>query len=221
MPEATHSHPAFPDYTRAERRADTVVHVLSVGGALAGVGYIAVILGDLAWRPAVSLAVYGLSLLLTLSLSAAYNLAVRPGRKEILRRFDHAAIFVLIAGSYTPLGVVIVGGATGTTLAIAVWGLAVIGIALKLLFPRRFEKTAILLYLLQGWLLLFAANSVLAAMADDVLILIAIGALLYTLGVGFHIMSRLPFHNAIWHAFVLAAAACHYAAFVDAAVPAP
>jgi len=216
----THAASSFPEYSLAEKRADAIVHALSVGGALAGAGYIGVILGELAWRPALSLAVYGLSLLLTLSLSAAYNLTVNPARKEILRRFDHAAIFTLIAGSYTPLGLAIIGGATGTALTLAVWGLAVIGIALKLAFPRRFEKTAILLYLLQGWLLLFAANSVLAVVPRDVLLLIALGAFLYTLGVVFHLMSRMPFHNAVWHTLVLAAAACHYAAFIDATVPA-
>lgn len=207
----------FPQYSAGERRADAAVHVLGVSASLAAFPVL-IVMGAL-YGPALStasLAVYGVGLLAVMSFSAGYNLVRRPNWKEILRRLDHAAIFVMIAGTYTPFAVLTIGGAVGTALLAVVWGLAAAGIAVKLLFPRRFDRAAVALYLVQGWAILAVVEALIAGASPTVLILMLVGGGLYTLGVVFHLWRRLPYHNAIWHALVLLAAGCHYAAILIA-----
>jgi len=131
-----------------------------------------------------------------------------------LRRCDHAAIFVMIAGTYTPFTLLRLDGAWSWGLTSAVWLIAAIGMLMKL-SPRcdlRFASAAP--YLLLGWLGLVAIDPLFRSLGWETLGLIGLGGALYTIGVLFHIWDKLPFHNAIWHAFVLAAAAVHYAAVV-------
>ena len=163
----------------------------------------------------IGLIVYSIGLIGMFAASAAYNLVSHAGVKEILRRLDHAAIFVMIAGSYTPFALVI-GGMTGHALLAAVWAIAAIGVVIKLRFPRRFDKFSVLLYLGQGWIVLFALDSIVAALPVRALTLLVAGGIVYTLGVGFHLMEGLRFHNVIWHVFVLGGAACQFVAVRDA-----
>lgn len=163
----------------------------------------------------VGLIVYSIGLVGMFAASAAYNLVSHVGVKEILRRLDHAAIFVMIAGSYTPFALV-VGGRTGHMLLAAVWAIAAVGVAIKLRYPRRFDKLSVLLYLSQGWIVLLALNSITAALSNRALSLLVAGGVVYTVGVAFHLMERLLFHNVIWHIFVLGGAACQFAAIRDA-----
>jgi len=163
----------------------------------------------------VGLTVYSIGLVGMFAASAAYNLVSHVGVKEILRRLDHAAIFVMIAGSYTPFALV-VGGMIGHALLAAVWAIAAIGVVIKLRFPRRFDKFSVLLYLGQGWIVLFALDSIVAALPVRALTLLVAGGIVYTLGVGFHLMEGLRFHNVIWHIFVLGGAACQFVAVRDA-----
>ncbi len=163
----------------------------------------------------VGLIVYSIGLIGMFAASAAYNLVSHVGVKEILRRLDHAAIFVMIAGSYTPFALV-VGGTGGHTLLAAVWAIAAAGVAIKLRYPRRFDKLSILLYLSQGWIVLLALDSITAALSNRALTLLVAGGIVYTLGVAFHLMERLRFHNVIWHIFVLGGAACQFVAIRDA-----
>ena len=122
----------------------------------------------------------------------------------------------MIAGSYTPFALV-VGGAVGHTLLAAVWAIAAVGIVIKLRFPRRFDRISVVLYLFQGWIVVLALNSIIAALPGQALALLVAGGIVYTLGVAFHLMERLRFHNVIWHIFVLGGAACQFVA-VRAAV---
>ena len=163
----------------------------------------------------VGLIVYSIGLVGMFAVSAAYNLVSHVGVKEILRRLDHAAIFVMIAGSYTPFALV-VGGTAGHALLAAVWAIAAVGIAIKLRYPRRFDKLSLLLYLSQGWIVLLALDSITAALSNRALTLLVAGGIVYTLGVPFHLMERLLFHNVIWHIFVLGGAACQFIAIRDA-----
>jgi hemolysin III len=163
----------------------------------------------------VGLIVYSIGLVGMFAVSAAYNLVSHVGVKEILRRLDHAAIFVMIAGSYTPFALV-VGGRAGHALLAAVWAIAAVGIAIKLRYPRRFDKLSLLLYLSQGWIVLLALDSITAALSNRALTLLVAGGIVYTLGVAFHLMERLLFHNVIWHLFVLGGAACQFVAIRDA-----
>jgi len=203
----------FPNYTDRERLVDAVVHVVGIVLAIAG---ISVLLAFAAINHdtlgITSLAIYAVGLAAMTGFSAAYNLVRHQGAKEVLRRLDHSAIFIMIAGSYTPFALVKIGGAWGYTLFGIVWSVALVGVVIKLMYPRRFERASIALYLAQGWTVVMAIGPLISAVSVPVLVLLAAGGLLYTAGVLFHVWEGLSYHNAIWHLFVLAAAGCHYAA---------
>ena len=207
------SHSAFPQYSRAERIADGVVHGLGLVFGLAACVSLAILLlpqGDVLHWIAVGL--YGLGLLAMFGCSALYHLVDHARWKPIFRRLDHAAIFVMIAGTYTPFLLVAVGGTWGFGLLAFVWSVAVAGVGLKLFWPHRLERLSVAVYLLLGWTVVVAVEPLFGALSAAGLILLLAGGLLYSLGVVFHLWERLPFQNAIWHAFVLAAAACHFSA---------
>jgi len=203
----------FPDYARGERVADLVVHAAGLVFAVAALAVLAAAAmrlgGATAW---IGLGLYGLSLVAMLGASAAYHLAPPSALKERLRRVDHAAIYLLIAGTCTPFALFAMSGPWRAGLIALVWAVALAGAALKLARPRRFERTAIVLYLALGWSFLVAFDT--SAVGGDVLALVAAGGVLYTLGVMVMLLRRMPYHNALWHALVLVAAACHLAAVV-------
>lgn len=204
---------------RRERRADAAIHLLGLLACLTAVpALLALAVAALPLTAILSLAVYAAGLVATFGFSAAYHLCPRPEWRELLRRLDHAAIFVMIAGSYTPFALVKIGGDWGWGLLALVWAVALLGVAVKLLLPRRFERSSILLYLLQGWAILLALEPLVATVSRSTLVLLALGGLLYSVGVVFHLWRRLPYHSAVWHGFVLAGAACHYAAVLDSLV---
>lgn len=205
--------PAGLVYGRGALRADRIVHGTGLlAGPIAAAALIAVAASQRNTGPIAGIAVYALCLLAMIVASASYNLARPSPRKEWLRRFDHAAIFLLIAGTYTPFAFLNAGGIGALAL---VWIAAAGGVALKLAFPRRFETLSTGLYLLLGWTVLAALWSLTAWLPTATIVLLLAGGLLYSVGVLFHLATRLPGHNAIWHGFVLAAASCHYAAVLD------
>ncbi len=204
-----------PPGDSTELAADRVIHVIGVALGVAG----AVALIPLAARTAsvmgvVAAALYAASLVAMLGCSAAYNLAPPSPRREILRRLDHAAVFLLIAGTYSPFTLGRLDGAWSVWLAALVWTLALLGAAVKIAFPRRFDRLAVVAYLGLGWTVLVAIKPLLASLGLTTVALIAAGGMLYSIGVAFHLWLGLRFHNAIWHGFVLGAAVCHYAAVV-------
>lgn len=202
----------FPEYSRAERRADTVVHVLGVSAALIGGGWlVATAAGGATPFELFSLAVYCAGLAGTLSASALYHLTPPGWWKERFRRIDHAMIFVMIGGSYTPLSLNRLEGGGGTVLCGVVWAVALFGILLKLFYPRRLERIGIALYLGLGWAVLLLADQLARSLSETTLTLLAAGGILYTVGVAFHLLGR-PFFNVAWHAFVLIGAGCHFLA---------
>ena len=158
---------------------------------------------------------YALGLMAMFSFSAAYNLCPPSTTKEFLRRLDHAAIFLMIGGTYTPLLLNRIGGDWGLGMLAFVWTVAIVGATMKILFPRRWEMLSIALYIGLGWSIIIAIDPMLQALATNNLILIGAGALLYSFGVLFHLWDRLPYQNAIWHWMVLGAAACHYTAILN------
>ncbi len=214
----THSKYRFPSYTRLEHLADTCVHVASLlFGVAATIILLAAAIGTLPAADIAGLIVYSIGLMGMFAASAGYNLVRRRDLKEILRRLDHAAIFVMIAGSYTPFALA-VGGGAGHSMLAAVWTIAAIGAGIKLRFPRRFDKLSILLYLAQGWIVLLALEPVTASLPSQALWLLLAGGIVYTLGVPFHLMEWMRFHNAIWHLFVLGGAACQFVAIKGAVI---
>jgi hemolysin III len=208
-----------PAYGRGEQIADRGVHVAGFVAAL--VGSIVLVVAAAERERAltiVSVVIYGVGLLGMIGASALYNFAAPSRRKEWFRRLDHAGIFLMIAGTYTPFALVRMGGGWGLGIAIFVWLAAITGIALKLLYPRRFEGLSIVLYLALGWVSLVAIGPLFKAVPLSAIILLGIGGLLYSLGVIFHVSHRLPYHNAVWHCFVIGAASCHWVAVLNGVV---
>jgi hemolysin III len=207
---------SFSKYSLGERVADGCLHVVGVTASLVALTVLLVIgikSNTALW--VVSLTTYGLALVTTFSLSAGYNLVARPPRlKEWLRRFDHAAIFLMIASTYTPFVLIQMNTPFGLILLAVVWTIAAIGIVLQLFAPRYLQGLSVALYLVQGWAVLAAIEPLMSALPGRALTLLMAGGVLYTVGVVFHLWERLPYSNAIWHGFVLAAASCHFTAVI-------
>jgi hemolysin III len=204
------------NYDRSELIADGIVHGIGLGAALVGVT--ALIFYATVWSSSGQLAaawIYGAGLIVALSISFLYNLYPISRTKWLLRRLDHSAIFILIAATYTPFLQRGLDDPFLFALLIGIWTVAAAGIAIKCLLPGRFDRLAILLYLMMGWGGIIAARSLLAALSGTTLVLILVGGIIYTTGVIFHIWERLRFQNAIWHGFVVAGSAVHYSAVVS------
>lgn len=203
----------YPRYRPDEIRADRWMHVLGVGiGGLGALGLLAaaILRGD--GLLVLGVGIYALGLLAMLSFSASYNLASPSPFKENLRRFDHAAIFTMIAGTYTPFFLNRVGGAWAAGMLSFVWLVALTGALLAIVAPRRHEKLQTAVYLLLGWSVVIARQPLSEHISETAGHLLVAGGLVYSLGVPVHLWRKLRFNNAIWHALVLIAASCHYTA---------
>jgi hemolysin III len=210
-----HGH-RFPTYSRGEVWADAIAHGIGIiFGLVATIALLVTAANTNHLLLILGASLYGLGLLSMFGFSAAYNLYPPSAMKEFLRRLDHAAIYLMIAGTYTPLLLNRIGGEWGFGLLMFVWTVAIIGAILKIVFPRRWETLSIALYLGLGWAIVVAINPMMQTLAVNNMILIAAGALIYTIGVIFHLWERLPYQNAIWHMFVLGGAACHYVAILN------
>ena len=200
------------DYSSAERLSDAVVHLLGIVAALIAVPVLitlsVVLRGD---APAVaSTTLYGVALVTMLVFSALFHLTTRPRLRRIFRSLDHTAILCLIAATYTPY--VLLSGADAQGLLVTLWAAALSGAALRAFAPDRLKLAAIALALGMGWAGLIGGGALFALLSTPVMVLITVGGLLYTVGVGFCVWERLPFHYTIWHVCVLAASAVFYAA---------
>jgi len=198
-------------YSEIEHRSDAVVHVLGVVFAINASLWL---LWHVTGLPVlVSVSVYCAGLLAMISFSAAYNMMPhhRPS-KNVLRRLDHAAIFIMIAATYTPFAVNRLGYPDGDVILAVIWTLATLGVVLKVLFPHRFEKSSIALYLAMGWLVVTVIKPLSATVAAADFWLLVAGGLVYSAGVIFYLWERIPHHKTIWHAAVLVAAVLHFSA---------
>lgn len=204
-------------YEAAELQADRIIHGIGIGFAILGGLVLLVLVGSRGQDGALAATLpYVAGLNAMLLCSAAYNLSRPSARREFLRRLDHAAIFVMIAGTYTPFTTLYLKGAWAIAITATIWGIAAIGVYVKIVFPRRFERTFLGIYLALGWILVIPIRQLLDALDASTSILIGVGGLLFSVGTLFHVWNRLPFQNAIWHGFVLAASLCHYAAVMGA-----
>ena len=192
-------------------------------GALFGlVGLVVLVVlaspGGDAWH-IVSCSIYGVTLVLLFSSSTLYHSCRSERAKHICRIIDHASIYLLIAGTYTPFVLVTLRGAWGWSLFGVVWGLALAGIVFQIFFVDRFRLLQTLIYLLMGWLAVIAAKPLLARVPRPGLLWLLAGGLSYTVGAGFYLWKKLPYHHAVWHLFVLAGAVCHYFAILFYVLP--
>jgi hemolysin III len=217
FPAARIAHPRSP--SRRELAADRIIHILGIAaGSIGGASLVALIAARGDWLQLGALVIYALGMIAMFGCSAAYNLARNGPWRAVLRRCDHAAIFVMIAGTYTPFTLLRLDGAWSWGLTSAVWSIAAIGVMVKLCRRCDLRYASIAPYLLLGWAGIVAIDPLFRSLGWQTLALIGLGGLLYTIGVVFHVRERLPFQNAIWHGFVLAAAAVHFAAVVNGVV---
>ncbi|WP_024507526.1 hemolysin III family protein [Bradyrhizobium sp. ARR65] len=204
------------DYDRAELIADGIVHAIGIIlGLIAATALVVLTAVYATALDIVGVSIYVAGLLTMLVLSATYNLWPVSRAKWVLRRFDHSAIYVLIAATYTPFIMELEPSVFSVALLVGVWCVAIFGIVLKLGWPGRFDRLSIGLYLALGWSGAMLYDWVVAALPTLALRLVLAGGALYSLGVIFHAWRRLRFQNAIWHCFVLLGAACHYSAVLD------
>lgn len=205
--------------------AEEIVHAVTHGiGALLSLAGLVVLVIDAAagndpWR-IVSAAVYGSSLVILYLGSTLYHALRMPGLKEVFRVLDHSSIFVLIAGTYTPFTLVTLRGPWGWTFFGLAWGLCLAGISLKTILGKRFGFLFGLLYLAMGWMSLLALKPLVSNLAPAGFGLLLGGGLVYSLGVIFYSIDRIPWNHAIWHVLVMAGSILHYTAILFYVIPA-
>ncbi len=207
-------------YTFGEEIANSVTHGLGIVLSIAGLGVLtacASVFGD-AWH-IVSCSIFGATLIVLYTASTLYHSIQHPRSKPVLRTLDHAAIFLLIAGTYTPFTLVNLRGIWGWSLFGAIWGLAILGVAIQFTALRRLVALSIFLYVSMGWAVVIAIKPMMDSVPTGGLILLLAGGLAYTLGIVFYLWRRAPYTHAIWHVFVLAGSAFHFFAVLFYVIP--
>lgn len=207
-------------YPPREEFFNALTHGIGVALSVAGLAWLVTwaSLRGTAWH-VVSAAIFGATLVLLYTASTLYHSFRSEEAKRLLRKFDHAGIFLLIAGTYTPFALVSLRGPWGWSLFGVVWGLAVVGVALKFWFTGRFHGASTAIYIGMGWIVVIAARPMLASVPAAGLWLLLAGGLCYTGGTVFYLWKKLPYHHAIWHLFVLGGSVCHFFAVTGAFWP--
>jgi hemolysin III len=206
--------------TRADEWVSGISHGLGAALSIAGLVLLIFLAAPTdSVRLIASVIVYGAALVLLYAASAIYHLLSDGRTKRYFEHLDHTAIFLLIAGTYTPFTLVTMQGPIGYALSISVWLFAVGGIAFKFISKHRFARSTALLYLAMGWLIVFGMGKLIETLPSGGLALLLGGGVLYTAGVAFYLWERLPFNHTIWHGFVLAGSALHYGAVALYVVP--
>ncbi|MGR5178651.1 PAQR family membrane homeostasis protein TrhA [Vibrio parahaemolyticus] len=201
-----------PNYSQREEWANSITH--GIGVLLSIIGLILLLdksfLVNADTLTITSMSLYGGSMITLFLASTLYHSVPHQGSKRWLKTFDHCAIFLLIAGSYTPFMLVSLRTPLAVGLMAVIWALAAIGIVMKLFFVYRYKRASLITYLVMGWLSLIVIYQLAKHLDGTGLILLALGGAIYTLGVVFYTNKRIPYNHAIWHLFVLGGAACHF-----------
>jgi hemolysin III len=208
------------EYTPHEEWLHAVSHGL--GFVAAAIGLV-VLLGAVAERGTVldvlGVAIFGITLTLLYAVSTLYHGFPASSSKDVLRKLDYIAIYLLISGTYTPFILIKLQTSWGWTLLGLIWGLALLGIALELVRDSPTRRTSLALYLGMGWLSVFALPPLIEVLEPAGIALLILGGLAYTVGVIFYAWRRLPYNHAVWHGFVLAGSALHFAAVIGYVIP--
>ena len=211
---------ALPRYSLGEEIANAVTHGLGILLAIAG---LAVLSAFAALRGhaghVIAAAVFGSALVACYTTSTLYHAIPLPRVRQLLRALDHSAIFLLIAGTYTPFMLVSLGGALGWTMLAVIWSLAAAGIAARLALKGRRHNLVVACYVAMGWIVVLVARPLFASLPAGGLALLAAGGIAYTVGVIFYKWRSLPYSHAVWHGFVLAGSALHFFAVLFYVVP--
>ncbi|WP_226422123.1 PAQR family membrane homeostasis protein TrhA [Vibrio sp. E14] len=201
-----------PQYSQREELANTITH--GIGMIFGIVGLILLLIKAIDQQAdtltLASMAVYGASIIVLFLASTLYHAIPHPNAKRWLKTFDHCAIYLLIAGSYTPFLLVSLRTSLAFGLMIVIWTIALLGIIMKVAFVYRFKKLSLMTYLVMGWLSLIVIYQLAINLDIGGLTLLAAGGIVYSLGVIFYVAKRIPFNHAIWHGFVLAGCVCHF-----------
>jgi len=198
-------------YTLGEEIFNSITH--GIGALLSIAGLVVLILAGNLYGNSFHImcfSIYGISLILLYLSSTLYHSLTGQAVKQVFKKLDHSAIFLLIAGSYTPLMLININGVTGWTITITVWILAIAGVVIKCLFIKKFEKLSLFIYIFMGWLCIFAAKEIILHVPSQSLLFLVIGGLLYSGGIIFYVWDNLPFNHGIWHVFVLGGSIFHY-----------
>ena len=198
-------------YSPFEEKINIISH--SIGVVLGIIGLVllsihAISNGDI-WH-VISFIIYGLSVITLFLASTIYHSTKKPNLRSRLRIFDHTSIYILIAGTYTPLTLVTLHGLLGWTLLGIIWGLAIVGIVLKLFFTGKFTFVSTLMYVLMGWMIVFAAKPLSINFSSDGLFWLILGGILYTVGAIIYSIKKIKLNHAVFHIFVLFASISHF-----------
>ena len=203
----------IPRYSPAEERFNVTSHAL---GLLLSIGALATLLGHAISmddaRLTISYGIFGLSLIFLYGTSTAYHRSKDPARRRRLRILDHASIYILIAGTYTPFTLITLHGPTGWIIFGTSWGMALTGIILKLFFTGKYQLLSTLMYVFMGWLIIFAIGPLIDKLPRAGLGWLVAGGLAYTLGAALYSIKKIRFNHAIFHLFVLLGSSCHFMA---------
>lgn len=198
-------------YPPAEERINIISHVLGLLFSVVGVVFL--VIKAAAYGSAVhivSVSVFGASLIALYTASTMYHSATDPAVRTALRTVDHCAIYILIAGTYTPFTLITLQGTLGWTIFGLAWGMALTGITLKLFFTGRFERLSTSMYVLMGWMMVFAIKPLIAALSSQGLVWLAAGGIAYTIGALLYSIKKMPFGHATFHLLVVLGSACHF-----------
>lgn len=208
------------NYTCAEEIANSITHglgvLLSIGGLAVLVGF-ASLHGNV-WHITAS-SIFGATLIFSYATSTLYHGIPLPEAKRVLKVLDHAAIYLLIAGTYTPFTLVSLRGPWGWSLFGVIWALALLGVILKTTMLGKLAGISTAIYLAMGWIVVIAIKPMLAAVESGGLVLLLLGGLAYSAGVIFYAWKKLPYNHAIWHLFVMIGSLCHYFAILFYVIP--
>jgi len=197
-------------YSAAEEVANSVSHGLGIAAAVVGLTLLLVKgAAGLGGVGVAAVSVYGATLIFMFLCSTLYHSIHHEAARVVLKRLDHCAIFLLIAGTYTPFMIVGLGTPQASVLLSVIWTMAVAGVLLKAIWGDRFQLLSVVAFLVMGWAAVFVVYQLWQVLPRSAFHLLWIGGLSYSVGVVFYLWQRLPFNHAIWHLFVLAGAACH------------
>ncbi|MBT8254832.1 MAG: hemolysin III family protein [Flavobacteriaceae bacterium] len=196
--------------TETEEHLNSITHAIGAALGIAGLVLMLLFYKTSAPFSLFSIIIYGISIIVLFLASTFYHAVRKKSIKHYLRIVDHMSIYFLIAGTYTPVLLLMLSESRGWPLFWTVWGVAAVGIIIKLFFTGRFELFSTLLYLVMGWLIIFDFSELIERMPSQGLIFLIAGGLSYTLGIVFYVFERIPYNHVIWHLFVLGGAICHF-----------